>query len=282
MESAGQGGGALAGGAHAGLNHARAFADAADADRFAAELEFHGDLLRLRVAGHDGFGGFFGVRSVVTENLHGMKNARLNVRHRHVNADTAGAADQDLFLRHVQVFRHQGRHGERVLHALATGAGVGVAGVHDDGLRRPATHALGANFHRRGANLIGGEHAGDGRGDFGHNEREVAFLALLRAFARAEAFDVTEYTACEKALRRGDGTFNGFKFCFHLDLNLPTHLVFQFPRAGKARLCRRCGRDPPRVHRTVRRRVAKSAGQRAWSSPAAAPNTESRCSATSR
>ena len=36
--------GALAGGAHAGLNHAGAFADAADADGLAAQLELHGDL----------------------------------------------------------------------------------------------------------------------------------------------------------------------------------------------------------------------------------------------
>ena len=34
-------------GAHAGLDHARAFADAADAHRLAAELEFHRDLFRL-------------------------------------------------------------------------------------------------------------------------------------------------------------------------------------------------------------------------------------------
>ena len=37
--------GTFARGAHAGLDHAGAFADAADADRLAAEFELHGDLL---------------------------------------------------------------------------------------------------------------------------------------------------------------------------------------------------------------------------------------------
>ena len=78
-----------------------------------------------------------------------------------------------------------------------------------------ALHALGANLHRRGADLVGGEHAGDGGGHFGHDEREVALLALLRAFAGAEAFDVAEHAAGEKALRGDDGSFNEFQFGFH-------------------------------------------------------------------
>ena len=40
-----RGAGAFAVGAHAGLNHAGALADAADADGLAAQLELHGDLL---------------------------------------------------------------------------------------------------------------------------------------------------------------------------------------------------------------------------------------------
>ena len=52
-----QGGRPRAGGAHPRLNHARAFADAADANGFSAELEFNRDLLGPRVAGHDGFHG---------------------------------------------------------------------------------------------------------------------------------------------------------------------------------------------------------------------------------
>ena len=52
-----------AGRAHAGLDHARAFADAADANRFSAELEFHRNLFRLGVARHDRFRRVVGVFS---------------------------------------------------------------------------------------------------------------------------------------------------------------------------------------------------------------------------
>ena len=76
-------------------------------------------------------------------------------------------------------FASSGGHLARVLHALLAGAGVGVAGIHDDGLRLARLHALDANLHRRGANLIRREHAGDRRRHFGHDEREVALLALF-------------------------------------------------------------------------------------------------------
>ena len=92
-------------------------------------------------------------------------------------------------------------HFLRVLQALLAGAGIGVAGIDDDGARGSLFHALDANFHRRGANLVGREHAGDGRRHFGNDEREVALLSLVRAFARAEAFDVAKHAAGEKALR---------------------------------------------------------------------------------
>ena len=45
-----------------------------------------------------------------------------------------------------------------------------------------------ADFHRRGADLVGGEHARDGGRHFGDDQRQVALLAFVRAFARAEAF----------------------------------------------------------------------------------------------
>ena len=61
-------------------------------------------------------------------------------------------------------------------------------------------HALDANFHRRGANLIRREHAGDGRRRFGNDQREVAFLAFVRAFAGAEPFDVAKNAAGHESL----------------------------------------------------------------------------------
>jgi hypothetical protein len=49
-------GGTRAGAAHAGLNHARAFANAHRCERFYRQLQFDGDLFRARVTRHDGFG----------------------------------------------------------------------------------------------------------------------------------------------------------------------------------------------------------------------------------
>ena len=98
---------------------------------------------------------------------------------------------------------------------MLAGAGVGVAGIHDDDLRRAFLHALDADFHRRGANLVGREHAGDGRGRFGDDQREVALLAFVRAFAGAELFDVAKHAAGEKAFGRDDGTGDFFELRFH-------------------------------------------------------------------
>ena len=102
--------------------------------------------------------------------------------------------------RHVQVASRARRHFARIGQALFAGAGVGVAGIHDERLRDALFHALDANFHRRGANLIGREHAGDGRRDFGNDQRKVALLSLVRAFAGAEAFDVAKHAAGQKAV----------------------------------------------------------------------------------
>ena len=119
------------------------------------------------------------MRGRVAENLNGLKNAALYVRHRHGHANASGAANKNVLLRHMKLFRQHGGHFVGVFQALFAGAGVGVAGIHDNGLRDAFLDALDANFHRRGANLIGGEHAGDSRRHFRNNQREVAFLALV-------------------------------------------------------------------------------------------------------
>ena len=120
------------------------------------------------------------------------------------SADATRATDENLALRQAQLLRQHRCHFARVLHALLAGAGVGVARVHDDGLSRAAFDALDANLYWSGANLIRREHACDGRGHFRYYQREVELFALLRTFAGAETFDVTEHAAGEKALWRDD------------------------------------------------------------------------------
>ena len=97
------------------------------------------------------------------------------------------------------------RHFHGVLQALFAGAGVGVAGIDDDGPGGSFPDALNTNLHRRGANLVGRKHAGNRRRHLRHNQRQIAFLPLVRALARAEAFDVAKHAAGEKALGRDDG-----------------------------------------------------------------------------
>ena len=215
VQPGGRGGGSRAGRRHAGLNHPGAFAGAANADGLSTQLELDGDLLRPGVAGHDGLGGLGGVDGVVAQELRGVEDARLHVGHRHGHADAARAADEDVFDRHVQLSRGDGRHFDRVLHPLPAGTGVGVAGVDDDGLGHAPLHAWHADFHRRGANLIGGEKSGGCRGHFGDDQREIALPAFVGTSAGAEPFDVTKHSAGEKAFRRDDGALQLGKLCFH-------------------------------------------------------------------
>ena len=81
--------GSHAGGTHAGLNHARALGNPAEPHGLASELKFHGDLLRLRIAGHDGLSG-----GSIIEFLDDLPDAGADVRHGQLQADPASAADE--------------------------------------------------------------------------------------------------------------------------------------------------------------------------------------------
>ena len=183
-----------------------------------ATLEFGGDLLRLGVAGHDGFRRFVGALRIAAEDLCGGGDAGADVRHRHRDANAARGTDEHLFRRHVQQLCGEGRHLFRVGQTLAPGAGVRVAGVDHDGLGLPAFHAFGADLHGCGADLIGREHAGGGGGHFGHDEREVALGSLVRALAGAEAFDVAKHAAGQETFGCDDGTFDRFQILAHVRL----------------------------------------------------------------
>ena len=80
---------------------------------------------------------------------------------------------------------------------------------------RPCLHALDADLDRRGASLVGGEHAGHRGRRFRDDEREVALAALVRAFAGAEAFDVAKDARGPEALRGDDGTWDHIQVRFH-------------------------------------------------------------------
>ena len=211
----GQGRRARAGRGHARLNHARALANAAEANGFAAELEFHRELLRPGVARHDRLNRMAGVFSRGAEQRRRLDDARADVIHRHSHADTPGRANEGRTRRQIQRALGEGDHLPGIRQAGPAGAGIGVAGIHDHDLRRSPFHTLDTNLHGRGANLVRGEHAGDRRGRFRNDEREIALQPLVRALARAELLDIAKHAAGAKAPGRDDGTRNFFELHFH-------------------------------------------------------------------
>ena len=60
----------------------------------ASELKFHGDLLRLRIAGHDGLSGVVRRDGGIIEFLDDLPDAGADVRHGQLQADPASAADE--------------------------------------------------------------------------------------------------------------------------------------------------------------------------------------------
>ena len=142
-------------------------------------------------------------------------NAGADVVHRQRDSDTARGPDEDRARRQDErLFRETG-HFAGVFQTLPACAGVGIAGIDDDCLGPALGHALEADFDRRGTGLIGGEHAGDRGGDFGHNQRQVALISFVRAFAGAEALDITKDTRGAKAPRGNNGTWDCSQFSFH-------------------------------------------------------------------
>src|SRR5271154_5628314 len=95
MKSLWQGGGAFARDTHARLNHACAFAEAADADNFSAECEFHRDLFWPSVARHNRFGGVIRVLDRISEKFCGFENSALHIFHRHRDADAPGRSNKN-------------------------------------------------------------------------------------------------------------------------------------------------------------------------------------------
>jgi len=65
-------------------------------------------------------------------------------------------------------------------------------------------------LHRRGANLVCREHSGDGRGRFGNDEREVAFLPLFEPLP-VPSFLMSQKTPPARSFWRDDKSGNFFE-----------------------------------------------------------------------
>ena len=160
--------------------------------------------------------GVFGVDAQAPRRL--RRCPRFDVVHRHGDADPAGGADEHAVRRQCSSSRSAiCGHLFGVAQSLLAGAGVGVAGIDDDGLRVPFFIAPTQTFTGAAQTWLVVNIPATVAGRFGNDQREVALLAFVRAFAGAEAFDVAKNAAGEKAFRRNDGTGISNVFSASLD-----------------------------------------------------------------
>ncbi len=225
VKSRGAGGGTRTGGTHSRLNHSSTFADTSDRYGLSVEFHFDGNLFHFGVARHDRFRDVPGVFAGAVDAPCDIANSFLHIFHWHVESNATSRSHKHMFLREVKLFRQESRHFESVLHSLFAGACVGISRVYENGLGNSFLHPLHADLHRCGADLVGGEHPGDGGGHFGENQREIPLLPFLRTFAGAKAFDVTEHSGREETFGSGDGTGNNLEWNFHLDNRVGTETV---------------------------------------------------------
>ena len=183
-------------GAHVRMDHAGAFAHAAQADGHAAaagsgQIEFHGELLVDGIRGHDrlagGRPGLFGIGKCF---LHGG-DARGDLIDRDGRADDAGGAqkhgiggDAEEPSGEVRSLRAQG-------HSLITGGRIGDTGVDDYCLRlTDVINDTAVPKHGSGLDPVGGEGSGHIAGNGAQNHGHVSTALILDAggtAGRAEA-----------------------------------------------------------------------------------------------
>src|SRR5260221_5271733 len=155
----------IAGAAHSGLDHSGAFADPADTHSLATKTEFDGDLLWPRITRHDCFGGLGRARRLRTELNRGFDNPGADLIHGQRNPNPPSGTNQRRPGREVEGLLREPDHLEGVGQTLLAGAGIRIARIDNNGLRRSLSHALRTDLYRRGAYLVCGEHPGDCRGD---------------------------------------------------------------------------------------------------------------------
>jgi len=88
--------------------------------------------------------------------------------------------------------------------SLFSGARICVSGVHNNGAREILRGALRTDYYWRGTDLITRKHSCNGRGNVGDNQRQIMFPSFLRAFARADFFDVAKHGGASETARRAN------------------------------------------------------------------------------
>ena len=164
------------------VDHAGALGDAADRAGPAAGGELHGDLLRVRVGGHDALSRLIGV---VAERGGELRQAGADGREIERLADHARGRDDDVLRRDVQLRRRERAHLLGDGDAVSV-AGVGVAAVADHGLGLAVSQVRLRHGQGRALDEVRCiDRRGAGR-DGAVDEREVA-LGLISADAAVDA-----------------------------------------------------------------------------------------------
>ncbi len=133
-------------GRHVGVDHAGAFADAADlAFLFLLAGEADGDLFAFCIGGHDALGSLVGVRAEAFDQL---RNSCCDGRNVERLADHTGRSYYNVGRLDVQGLSRKTAHLLCNFDAVGV-AGVGVAAVADDGLRLAVGQMLLRHDERR-------------------------------------------------------------------------------------------------------------------------------------
>ena len=138
-------------GAHVGVDHAAALADAAQTAGLAAGGELDRRGLGLGIGRHNGEVGL--LRTVAGQRKLGQ--VLLDALDRQALANHAGRGDDHVVLLHAEALGRSLCHAAGVLHAVRR-AGVGVARVGDDRARHAVFQMLHGDIERRGLDAVHG------------------------------------------------------------------------------------------------------------------------------
>ena len=158
-----------------GVDHAGAFADAADPAFLPAGGEADGDLFAFCIGGHDALGSLIGVRAEAFDQLRDPGCDGRNVERL---ADHAGRRDHNVGRANMQRLPQKFAHLLGDCNAVGV-AGVGVAAVADDGLRLAIGKMLLRHDERRALDQIGRIDGGCAGRDAGIDQREIALRFIL-------------------------------------------------------------------------------------------------------
>ena len=180
-------------GGHVGVNHARTFGNAAHMAGLSAERKADRRLFDRSVGRHDGAGcGRAAIWGKLTAQRRHAACNRLNGQRL---PDDAGRSHNDVLRRKSEMLRRALAHLQGLLLAVGI-AGVGVAAVADNGLRRAVGNVAFRDSNGRALHLVERIDAGRRGRLFAVNQSEVFFGAAR--------LDAAVYARRLKAQRRAD------------------------------------------------------------------------------